>query len=212
MKEPIVQKRNRLSEKRTITKIKILEFLARYPFDSFTLTEIAKKAKVSKAAASKIVRELEAEGYVTIGELAKLLWRVRYNLDKLPARGFKISSSLLIIYQSRIIEYIIKKWGSPRAIVLFGSVRKGEDGPGSDIDIAVETDREQDVEFVSLDAFDDEESQKLREFENVVERKFRICFFNRKRTDPNLFLSIVNGILLYGFLEVPSWITKESKN
>ena len=78
--------------------------------------------------------------------------------------------------------------------MLFGSYRKGEDGDGSDIDIAVEV-----PEGAKTGIFHFEE---LAAFEKAMERKVTVHAFGRKDIDENLFVSIANGIVLYGFLEV----------
>jgi predicted nucleotidyltransferase len=211
MERTFVHKKNQSFNKRTITNTKLIGFLARYPYDSFSLTEIAKKAAVSKASASKALKDLEREGFIVIGQIANL-WRVQYNLNSLAARGFKIAQNITQVYGSGIIEYIIRAWGSPRAIVLFGSVRKGEDGPESDLDIAIEIDHEQETELIGIERFNDSESTKLKEWEKAIGRKIRLCVFHKNRVDPNLYTSIANGITLYGFLDVLAWTKKESKN
>ena len=83
---------------------------------------------------------------------------------------------------------------NPKAIVLFGSYRKGEDISGSDIDIAIEKDDVKEYTTVRLN--------ELLNLEKRLDRKIQVHLFNRKSVDVNLFNNIANGIVLSGFLEV----------
>ena len=91
-------------------------------------------------------------------------------------------------------DFQILDLGIPRAIILFGSFRKGEDISTSDIDIAIEMDDEQEHRVVR--------HKNLEEFEKEIKRNIQIHLFNRNNTDINVFNNIANGILLFGFLEV----------
>ncbi len=201
MKKPTVRKEDQAFAKRTRAYDAIFSFLSRYPNDSFSLSEIAKKAGVSKSTASRVLTDMHAQTLITIEEIANL-WRVRFNTKSLQAIGFKISANLARIYQSRVIEPIISEYGVPRSIILFGSYRKGEDGPGSDIDIAIETGHEKELEIVTLDLKKGEWAKYVKDWETQNERKFKLHFFSRKKIDRNLFINIANGIVLYGLLEV----------
>ena len=80
-----------------------------------------------------------------------------------------------------------------KAIVLFGSYRKGDDNEESDIDIAVEV----------ID-----ESRYIEDFGVIGKFGYRrgitvnLNVFSRDKINNNLFSNIANGIVLDGFLEV----------
>ncbi|HLC84362.1 MAG TPA: nucleotidyltransferase domain-containing protein [Candidatus Nanoarchaeia archaeon] len=200
MKKPIVQKKNQVEEKQSISLLKVLDFLALHPNDSFSLTELAKRAKVSKAMASQVVRALVKDKLVIQKTIANI-WRIQFNNDDLAARGYKISMNLRIIYSKRIVEAIVQEFGNPRSIILFGSVRKGEDQPGSDIDIAVEVEGTQEVTIMEGEVLY-QKFPKLKAFEERFGRRLRLHFYSQEAIDKNIFLNIINGILLYGLLEV----------
>jgi len=194
---------------KVITALATLHFLAKHPHDSFSVTEIAEEISTSKSTASKILQSLQKENLVIIGKITPRLWRVQFNTQNLKAISYKISTNLGLIYQSDVLEYIKQKWGTPKAILLFGSMRKGEDTTGSDIDIAIEVDQDQQLAILELANVENEETSllkelhgKLQQFETFLERKFRFHIFNRNKVDINLFNNIANGILLFGFLEV----------
>lgn len=197
MKRMNVHKKERVFIKKNRALIEVLDFLVQRPFTSFSLSELAKLTKVSKSRASKIVKELEKSEFIKTSHISNLL-RIQFNRENMRGVGYKIAHNIYKIYESGIIEYILNKWGTPKAIILFGSVRKGEDEPGSDIDIAVEINEEKPLEILSIE----KEAKTLKEYEKEWEREFKILFFNRKKVDKNVFLNIANGIVIHGFLEV----------
>ena len=98
------------------------------------------------------------------------------------------------VYRSGLVEFLIDYFKNPKAIVLFGSFRKGEDLSNSDMDIAIETDEDKEYEVTGL--------RELLEFEKILGRKIQLHLFNRKKIDISVFNNIANGIILWGFLEV----------
>ena len=106
----------------------------------------------------------------------------------------KIIHNLNFIYQSGLVEYLNEHFNNPKAIILFGSFRKGDDISTSDIDIAIEADEVKEYKTVTM--------KELIEFENLIKRKIQIHLFNRKNADVHVFNNIANGIVLMGFLEV----------
>lgn len=191
MKETTVLKKVQLFEKLNARSM-ILTILFRYPYQEFTLSELAKLGKIAKSTASGIVSSLKSEGLAKIVNLG-IVWRIQANRESFNFIKEKILYNLGMIYKSGIIEYIAQAY-HPKAIVLFGSFRKGEDAPGSDVDIAVEISEDSDLKVGRIDDFKDVESQ--------IDRKINLYFFNRNKIDPNLFNNIANGMVLYGFLEV----------
>jgi predicted nucleotidyltransferase len=81
-----------------------------------------------------------------------------------------------------------------RAVVLFGSYRKGDDIETSDIDIAVEVIGDAEMKIMPLGAI-----PQLGYRKKVP---VNIHIFSRNKIDINLFANIANGIVLEGFLEV----------
>lgn len=198
--KPIVRKKNRSFAERTEAPDAVFSFLGKCPNDAFSLSEISKEVGLSKSTASAILKDLRERDLVTIEKIANI-WRVRFNGTNRQAVGYKIASNLARIYSSGIIEYVLAEWGAPRSLILFGSYRKGEDAPGSDIDVAIEIDEQKDPEISGLESRKDEGVKPLREWESKHARKFSLHFFNSKRIDRNLFTNIANGIVLYGLLE-----------
>ena len=105
----------------------------------------------------------------------------------------KISYNLELIYESRVLDAIQKNFQNPRSIILFGSYRKGDDMESSDLDIAVEMLDDEETKIFQIGTI-----PKLGYRENV---KVNVLKFTRKKVDLNLFANLVNGIVLFGFLE-----------
>lgn len=191
MKETIVLKKVQLLEELdALSTLKAVLFT--HPYQQFTLSELAKIGKVAKSTASRIVARLQKGGLVKLADLG-IVWRIQADYENFNFIKEKILYNLGVIYRSGIVEYLTQNW-HPKAVLLFGSFRKGEDAPGSDVDIALEMSEDADLKVMRIDDF--------KELESQLDRKINVYFFNRNKIDINLFNNIANGILLSGFLEV----------
>lgn len=194
MKKTIVFKKEQVFfEKNTVQKL--LDALFRNPSQDFTLFELAKKTKTSKSAAYQALLRLKAAGFVRILPLGKGgLWRINANQEDTGFKRLKILHNLSIAFNSGVLEFLNDYFGHPKAIILFGSFRTGEDMAGSDIDFAIETAEDKKLRILRI--------KELEAFEAEAGRQIKLHIFNRKRIDLNLFNNIANGIVLSGFLEV----------
>lgn len=192
MIKPIVHKKYFKLYEET-TKNKIMGVLFKYPEKEFSLSDLAKEAGVAKANIGKILGEFQEAGLINIEKLSKI-WRIKANRANSLFIKNKILYNLNLVYRSYLIEFLVDYFNNPKAIILFGSFRKGEDISTSDIDIAIETDEADDYEIKSL--------RDLKEFEDVIGKKIQLHVFNRKKIDLHVFNNIANGIVLWGFLEV----------
>ncbi len=192
MKKPISIRKYRKLYIAT-AKQKVLELLYKFPDKEFSVSDIAKEAKVAKANLGDILQELESIGFIQVEKLTKI-WRIKANQRNWYYIRSKIVSNLNFIYQSGLVEFLSQYYKNPKAIILFGSFRKGEDITNSDIDIAIEREDINEYKIANL--------RELAEFENEIGRKIHLHEFNRKSIDLNLFNNIANGIVLLGFLEV----------
>ena len=172
---------------------RVLGILFRYPEKEFSLSDLAKEAGVAKAHIGKILNELYSLRLIEITKLSKI-WRIKANQGSAEFIKGKIVYNLRFIYQSGLVEFLNEQFNNPKAMVLFGSFRKGDDISASDIDVAIESDKADDYKIVR--------HKKLAEFEDSIGKKIQIHLFNRKNIDLNVFNNIANGIVLSGFLEV----------
>jgi predicted nucleotidyltransferase len=191
MKEPYVPKEYRSFLIETGAQ-KVLGTLFEYPEKEFSLSDLASVSGVAKANIGAILENFEKNDLIEITKLANI-WRIRAKLSWHFLRR-KIVYNLNLIYQSGLIEFLYDYFDHPKAIVLFGSFRKGEDVSSSDIDIAIESDKEEEYRVTGL--------RELSDLEKHFRKKVQLHIFNKKTVDINVFNSIANGIVLTGFLEV----------
>lgn len=171
----------------------VLSTLYTYPDIDFSLTELSAQAGVSKSSMSRFLDILEENELVNVIDRG-IVFRIRAKTDSYQFIKRKIVHNLNSVYESGIVEYLDEFLNHPKAIILFGSFRSGEDRSDSDIDIAIETTENVDVGTIRPKGID--------AFEALLGRKIQVLLFNRKNVDPNLFANIANGILLLGSLEV----------
>ena len=171
---------------------KVIETLFKYPDKEFSLSDLAREAGVAKANIGKILEQLYNLGMIELTKLTKI-WRIMANVQNPAYIKFKIIYNLSIVCQSGLVDFLNDHFKNPKAIVLFGSFRKGEDITGSDIDIAIEMDSQKEYTTAEWE-FD--------QLKAVIDRKIQVHLFNRKNVDINVFNNIANGIVLSGFLEV----------
>lgn len=192
MIKPIIHKRYLKLYEET-AKNKIIEILFKYPEKEFSLSDLAREAGVAKANIGNILNEFQEAELINIEKLSKI-WRIKANQTNWLFIRSKIIYNLNFVYKSGLIEFLIDFFKNPKAIILFGSFRKGEDISNSDIDIAIESDEVKEYKIIVL--------RELSEFEKVIGKKIQIHLFSRENTDIGVFNNIANGILLWGFLEV----------
>lgn len=181
---------------------RVLGVLFKHPDKEFSLSDLAREAEVAKANIGNIINEFRKKEYIEITELTKI-WRIRANSGNRNFKGLKIASNLSRVYQTKIIDTLLEHFKNPKAIILIGSFRKGEDITNSDIDIAIESEKSGDETLV-LDKkmLTGELKKTIENIEKTLSRKIQILLFSRKTIDMNLFKNIANGIVLWGFLDV----------
>ena len=189
-------------------KLRILEKLFQYPEREFTLSELALEAGVAKQNMQKIINGLQKNKLIETARLGKRMWLIKGKQDELKFIKQKIIYNLNIIYKSGIIEILEDIFDRPKSIILFGSFRYGKDISTSDIDIAVETPL---VDKYSIVKSNDKTSKKneselIKKIENKIGRKFEFHLFPKldlsDKDFKETFVSIINGFVFYGFLDL----------
>jgi predicted nucleotidyltransferase len=172
---------------------KCLYWFFAFPSKEMSLNDLASMLKISKRTAREVINRLSEEGFLRVEELGKML-RISCNFEHFYNKTLKISSNLERVYLSGIIQEIYKIIPNAKAIILFGSYRKGDDNEKSDIDIAVEILGNNELKVISLGV--------ISEFGYRKDVPVNLYIFSRNKIDLNLFSNISNGIVLDGFLEV----------
>ena len=175
--------------------LKVLYWFFSFPNDKVGLNDLSADLKIAKTTASKVVSQLVEEGFLIKEDLGNV-WRISCNQvkDNNYTYSRKIGYNLIRVYESGILNSIHEVIKNSRAIILFGSYRKGDDTEKSDMDIAVEILGDEDIKIYQLGIL-----PELGYRKNVP---VNLHVFSRNKIDLNLFANIANGIVLEGFLEV----------
>lgn len=171
---------------------KALAWFFAHPAEEFTLNGVQKAVKISKTTARITVKRLVAEKFLSVKRLGKL-WRISANQQHIYFTTKKVAFNLGLVYESGIVNAILQQVPEARAIILFGSYRRGDDVPGSDLDIAVEVLGHAELGVAELGT--------IRQFGYRNNVKVELHVFSRHKVDLNVFTNISNGIVLYGLLE-----------
>jgi len=158
---------------------KVLELIFNNPNVSFTVRKVSKETKIPTSTAQRYLKELRKESI--IDKENKFIYS---NYTKFVKSYFMIEK----LYRYGLIDYLEKEL-TPSSIILFGSIRKGEYGKDSDIDIFVESTKEKKLD--------------LRIFERKLKKKIQLFIEpNIEKLDKNLANNILNGIKLSGYFEI----------
>ena len=172
--------------------LRVATWFFSFPNKEMSLNDLAENVEISKTTAKKIVNFFVEKGFLKKEILGKT-WRLTCNQQHSDNVRIKIPFNLLTIYESNILDKIHEIVPNSRAIILFGSYRKGDDTEESDVDIAVEVLDNKEVKIVDLGKIDINYRKKVQ---------VNLHVFSRNKIDLNLFSNIANGIILEGFLEV----------
>ena len=172
---------------------KILELFIKNPEKDFHIRQVSKLIKKSPSTISKYLRKLEKEG-VLISKRKLNHFLFKANSENKKFRLLKLNYNFNVLNDSGFIEYLIKEFNYPKAIVLFGSFSKAEDIPSSDIDLMIVSPLKKEVE--------------LEKFEKKLNHEIHLLVYSEKKikemckTNKELLNNMINGIVIYGLLEV----------
>ena len=169
-------------------KQKLREFFFVSPMKKIRVRSLARELVLPLPSVIRYVKELEAEGFIKKTVIGGVTFFSADRVSKvflLEKRLFNIRS----LYNSGIIEYIVKAYGHP-VIILFGSYAKGEDVEESDIDLFIESEGKKSLEF--------------DRFEKMLQRKIQVLESQKLKNIKNKELAnnILNGVVVYNYIEV----------
>lgn len=160
------------------------------PISEIYLTELSKKIKLAHTSVKKNLKKLTK--HRIIEELieekgSRKFPKYKARINSKEYRKYKKIYNYTSILESGVIEFLEISI-MPRAIVLFGSYKKGEDTEDSDIDLYLES------KYFKVN---------LTSFEKLLNRRIQLHFNKDFKTYPKeLRNNIINGFVLYGYLEV----------
>lgn len=171
-------------------KMDILKYFFEEPEREFHLREIARLASLSPSTASEHLSSLVANKIITV-KSSKGFRIFRANTSSVLYKDAKLFYNIFNIRNSGLINYLIEEFNHPKAIILFGSFRKSENIPASDIDIFVETPVKKELDVSSFE----------RKLKHTIQL-FQFSMKDMKKKNKELLNNIANGMVLEGFFEV----------
>jgi len=162
---------------------KVMYVFYENPNKGFTVREISKITKIPRATVHKKLLDLKKRNLVS---------KDNSSVDSLLFKTKKINYYLEKIVGSGLIDEIVEKL-NPSCIILFGSIMKGDSVRESDIDLFVESSVKD--KPVELSGFEKKIGHEIQLF---VEESVS----GMKAKNKNLLSNIINGIKLYGVLDL----------
>ena len=172
---------------------KILKPFIKEPEREFHIRELARINKKSPTTISKYLSKYGGKNILTAKRrLNHLLYKA--NLESPIFKQIKLFYNLRKLRESGLIDYLIGEFNNPEAIILFGSFRKAEDIPKSDIDLLIITPSNKEI--------------NLTRYEKLLNHKIQLFLCSHKKIDEmktknkELLNNFINGIVLEGFWEI----------
>ena len=165
---------------------KVMKLFFDNPEKKFHIREIARQTGLSAPGVLKILKKLETESLL-VSKRENIVENVKASRTE-KFFLLKKAYNALSLFESGLINRLKDKYEEPEAIVIFGSYSKGEDISQSDIDIAVVTKKE-----AQLD---------LKGFEKYLRRKIRIYEIQINDAEKEFLNNLANGTVIYGFLRI----------
>lgn len=167
---------------------KIVEIFFNEPTKAHYLIEVSRKSKLAHTSAKSYLISLKKDGIIkeTIEKKGKRNFPIyTASLDNSGYKNYKKIFNLDKILDSGLIDFLRDKF-MPESIILFGSYSRGEDIEDSDIDLFIES-KKQEI--------------NLQKFETKLKRKISLHFNeNFGNYSKELKNNIINGEILYGYL------------
>lgn len=172
---------------------KLIGYFMKDTAREFHVRELAKRAKMSPTTVSKHLAKLKKDGLlISSRRLGHLFYKA--DTKSHTFMDMKVFYNIAALRKSGIIGYLEKEFNHPQAIVLFGSFRKGEDIRQSDIDLLVITPTKKET---GLSVYETRLGHAVQLF-TISESELE----GMKENNKELMNNIINGIILYGFLEL----------
>ena len=172
---------------------KILKFFLENPYEEIYLRQLSKKLKLSPFVVKKYLDIYLKQGFLREERRANLRY-FQANLNNLVLKHLKITYNISLIVSSGLVEFLKKEIVNLSAIVLFGSMAKGEDDKSSDVDILIVGNDKN----LSFEKFEEKIGKKINEHTFLWSKWNKEAEKNRA-----FYFDIISyGISLYGELPI----------
>lgn len=174
-----------------------MDSLLKYFFENlnreYHVRELAKFTKKSPTTISKHLSKLKKDGVLKSEKRHHHLF-FRANTDSPLFRDLKLADNLHRLRQSGLIDFLTEEFNHPEAILLFGSYRKAEDLPRSDIDILIITPVKKELDLSRYEKKLGHAVQLFLHSNQSLEKM--------KTRNKELLNNFVNGFMIEGYWEL----------
>jgi len=164
---------------------KILETFFKFPTRVFYLRELSRELKLSMPTILNAIKKLKKEDLVVIKK-SKAITMISANLENQLFTRLKRIYNLEALYLSGLVDFLYEEYKSPQAIICFGSYSRGDDIERSDIDIAIISSVEKEID--------------LTKFEKTLLRNISIHIVDLNKISKEFMANLYNGLVLGGAL------------
>lgn len=176
-----------------IDNLTILKFFIDEPNRRFHIRELSKLTKLAPTTVTNYLNDFKNKGFLEEKkERNYILYRA--NAENRSYNDLKLYYNIKKIRDSGLIDFLIDELNHPQAISLFGSFRKSENLPSSDIDLFILSPIKKEL---NLNLFEKKLNHNIQLFINS-KKEFDLM----KKNNKELLNNILNGIVIEGFLEV----------
>jgi predicted nucleotidyltransferase len=166
---------------------KILQYFFTYPSKQVHIRELAKILKLNPNTIINLTKDV-IKKKLLIREKTKPLVYLSANTENINFIRLKKIHNLKSIYSTKLLDHLIEFYKNPEVIVLIGSYARGDDFEKSDIDIVIIT--------------DSEKYPEISEFSRKFKRNIQIVLTDYNKMSDEFYSSLINGIILHGFLRI----------
>ncbi len=171
----------------------LLEYFIKEPEREFHIRELAKLTKRSPTTVSKYLIKFKKDKILNSKKKFNHLF-FKANIENPIFKDLKLFYNIKKLRESGLVDHLIEEFNHPEAIILFGSFRKAEDFPKSDIDMLVITSLKKEINLIK--------------FEKILGHKIQLFLHSNKEIDnmkvknKELLNTWANGLVLNGFWEI----------
>ncbi len=159
------------------------------PITQIHLRSLSRKINVSPTWIAQTIKSLEKAELITISKNKETrILTLQANRENQEFLKLKKSYNLYQLHKSDLTNKLIEIYQKPEAIILFGSYSRGEDIEKSDIDLAIITTKNIQI--------------NLEKFEKKLNRTIKILKLNKNKIEKEFLNTLANGTVLYGYLNI----------